>query len=210
MKNRYSSDSVARDFRVLRTRIEAEVSPPAILLVTSATERDGTALTAFGLAESLSGSQRAVVVTSDVSHPSKKGDGPFAVMSLAPERLAMMSRARVASLLEGLGKEYDYTVVDAGDLTKNGFGLLVLASADGALVAFRAGRSEVPADRTMIDMLDRSNVRLLGAVMTEETAIGQFAQRDEAARRNEWVQRRQSGAAGEALKISLSRAGKTS
>ena len=54
MKHRIATDSMAREFRLLRNRIEAEIHAPAVLLVTSATERDGAGLTAYGLAESLS------------------------------------------------------------------------------------------------------------------------------------------------------------
>jgi Mrp family chromosome partitioning ATPase len=64
MKHRITTDSHAQEFRLLRNRIEAEIQAPAVLLVTSATDSDGAALTAYGLAESLSKThQRAALVT---------------------------------------------------------------------------------------------------------------------------------------------------
>jgi len=68
MKHRISTDSLAREFRLLRNRIEAEVHAPAVLLVTSATDRDGAGLTAYGLAESLSKThQRTALLTTSAT-----------------------------------------------------------------------------------------------------------------------------------------------
>jgi Mrp family chromosome partitioning ATPase len=227
VKGRHANEPMAREFRILRTRIEAEISPPAILLVASATARDGAGLTAFGLAESLSNSdQRTVLIATETmstgspgrirngltqapATPLKKGDGPFPVISFTAERLATMSRTNVAALMQRLRGEYDYVVVEAGDFPKNSFGVLVLSSADAALVTFRSGRSEAPADRTMIDTLERSKAKLLGVVMLDEAAIEEHARGREAEKPTEWSPYRKPSAAGERLNITLGRAEKT-
>ena len=208
MKGRIHHDSMVHEYRLLRNRIEAEVHAPALILVTSATDRDGAGITAYGLAESLSKThQRTVLVTTDstvvapaeTSMPSSQqpalrrratdrlessghvtgGDGRFSVVYVSPERIATISRSSVASLVQGLRSEHDYVVIDAGDLPKNSFGLLLIASADATLLAFRAGRAQQPADRVMLDMLERAESKVLGVVMTDMSMIDTFAQRDE-------------------------------
>jgi Mrp family chromosome partitioning ATPase len=229
MKRRLSKDAMSREFRFLRTRIEAEVQAPALLFVTSATDRDGACLTAFGLAESLSRShQRAVLVTTDPaafpaadssSEPTplrrrasdtlepvrsaQRGDGTFSVVSISPERLTTISRSSVAALMKRLRAENEYVVVDAGDLPTNSFGQLLLPSADAALVTFRCGRSQQPADRTMLETLERCDAKLMGVVMTDEGAIQEFARRDEGETVADLPQRRKAAAGGERLNITL-------
>jgi Mrp family chromosome partitioning ATPase len=178
MKARIESSS--HEFRLLRNRIEADVHAPAVLLVTSATERDGAAVTAFGLAESLSKThQRTALVTaanpaaqspqvfvpaipsqrrraSDRLEASPgKAPGTLSVVSVSHERLATISRSSVAALVEDLRAEHDYVVVDGGDLPNNSFALLLAASADAVLVTFLAGRQQTPRDRVMLDTRER-------------------------------------------------------
>lgn len=201
MKHRITTDSLAREFRLLRNRIEAEVHGPAVLLVTSATEGDGASLIAFGIAESLSKTnQRTVLVT---THPPKRvsdsewtpptavplrrregdrveamrhpeGDGRLSLVSISPERLATISRDGVSRMVQGLRADRDYVVIDAGDLPNNSFGLLLASSADAILVGFRAGRAEQPGDRALLDTLERSEAKVLGVVMTDQTTIDHF------------------------------------
>lgn len=206
MKRRLSTDSMARDFRSLRNRIESEIQAPALVFVTSATERDGASFTARGLAESLGKThQRAVLMTTDGTvatpveslseHQSswgrRAGDrleprrqaelgGGFSVVTIAAERAATMSRSAVAALVQRLRSEYDYVVVDAADLPKNSFNLLLLSSADATLITFRSGRSQQPADRAMLDILERAEAKVLGVVMTEESEVDTFIRGDEA------------------------------
>ena len=68
-------------------------------------------------------------------------------------KVATISRSNVADLVADLRSRHDYVVIDAGNLPQNSFGLLLIGSADVALVAFRAGRSQQIADRAMLDAL---------------------------------------------------------
>jgi Mrp family chromosome partitioning ATPase len=205
MKRRITTDSMAHEFRLLRNRIEAEVNAPAIVLVTSATDVDGAGVTAFGLADSLSKSkQRTALVTTSAATPlstvsapdaprrrrandrleavsHSDGEGRLSVVSISPERLATISRSGVANLLEELRADHDYVVIDAGNLPKNSFGLLLVASADAALVAFRAGRAQEAADRVMLDTLERSEAKVLGVVVTDKAIIDHYQLQSESA-----------------------------
>jgi Mrp family chromosome partitioning ATPase len=201
MKHRIATDSLAREFRLLRNRIEAEVHAPAVLLVTSATDRDGAGLTAYGLAESLSKTHQrtALLTTSATPTPTEwssglpaprqrrrssdrldagniKMDGGFSIVSVSNERLATISRASIAELVSDLRAEHDYVVIDGGSLPENTFGLLLLPSADATLVAFLAGRPQLPADRTMLDTLEKAEAKILGVVMNDQATIDHFVE----------------------------------
>lgn len=204
MKARIVTDSHAHEFRLLRNRIEAEIRAPAVVLVTSATDRDGAHLTAFGVAESLSKThmRTALVMTSaaDEAEPSAAASngapvqrrrasdrldevapnavGKVSTITISRERLATISRSNVASLVQSLHAEHDYVVIDGGDLPNNSFGLLLLTSADATLVTFLVGREQVPADRMMLDTLERAEVKVLGVVMNDEAAIEHFTRHE--------------------------------
>jgi hypothetical protein len=196
------ADSLGREFRLLRNRIEAQIHAPALVFVTSATDEDGSGFAAHGIASSLSRThQRTVLVTTDPTFvPPVKAEpdgvrgrrasdkvtigdrppnsGEFSVVCLSPERVATISRTRVAEMVQELRASNDYVVVDAGNLAKNGLGLLLAGSADVAIVAFRAGRMEQQADRLMLDALERAESKVIGVVMTDQEAIDHFGQRD--------------------------------
>jgi Mrp family chromosome partitioning ATPase len=88
MKHRIVPDSLSREFRLLRNRIESEIQGPAVLLVTSASDGDGASLTAYGIAESLSRTHQrtALVTTAAVGH------GPEPVGAPAPAPALVRAR----------------------------------------------------------------------------------------------------------------------
>jgi Mrp family chromosome partitioning ATPase len=185
VKRRTTTEGMTREFRYLRTRIESEVESPALVFVTSATERDGAGHTAFGLAESLSRSyQRTALITTDstlraTGGEGESGDGTFSLVCISPERLTTMSRNSTAALVKRLRAENDYVVIDGGNLPGNGFALLLLPAADAVLVTFRSGRAQQPADRAMLDTLERSEAKMLGVVMTDAGALEEYAHREQ-------------------------------
>jgi Mrp family chromosome partitioning ATPase len=202
MKHRnISADSLAHEFRLLRNRIESATVAPALVFVTSATDEDGTGFAAQGIAASLSRThQRTVLITTDATlAPPSSGEmvgglrrrasdrvdsaqlaasssSGFSVVCLSPERVSTISRTRVAEMVQELRASNDYVVVDGGNLAENGLGLLLVSSADIAVVAFRAGRSEQPADRLMMDALERAESKVIGVVMTDQESLEHFAQ----------------------------------
>ena len=202
MKGRIATDSLSRTFRLLRNRVEAEIHAPAVILVTSATERDGAGLTAYGLAESLSHThQRTALVTSaapakalpeltspHAAAPRRRASdrlgsegsisGGMSIVTISQERLATISRSNATSLVEELRAQHDYVVVDGGDLSNNSFALLLIAAADAVLVSFLAGRQQAPADRDMLDRLERAESKVLGVVMTDQETIDHFEDRE--------------------------------
>ena len=78
-------------------------------------------------------------------------------------------------------------VIDGGDLPNNSFGLLLVASADATLVTFLAGRKEIPADRIMLETLERSETKVLGVVLNDQAAIDHFAPEHETETKTEPV-----------------------
>jgi Mrp family chromosome partitioning ATPase len=198
MKHRIHTDSLNREFRLLRNRIEAEIHSPAVILVTSATQRDGASLTAYGLAESMSKThQRTALITTAApleQRPPVNGEQPvlrrrasdrlagddsaaggLKIVSISHERLTTISRANVASLIADLRAEHDFVVIDGGDLPNNSFALLLVALTDAVLVTFLSGRQQTPQDRIMLDTLERSETKMLGIVMTDQASLDQFA-----------------------------------
>lgn len=196
MTHRIVTDSMAGEFRLLRNRIEAEVHSPAVVMVTSATERDGAELTSYGLAESLSRThQRTALLTTAQARPeiAVSGDKPprrrasdrlasddvsaspgLSIVSVSPERLATISRNSIDDLMKELRCQHDYVVIDAGGLPNNSFGLLLLASADAILIAFLAGRHQTASDRAMLDSIERVESKVLGVVMNDRATIDEF------------------------------------
>jgi Mrp family chromosome partitioning ATPase len=238
MKHRIATDSLGREFRLLRNRIEAEIHAPAVLLVTSATDRDGAGLTAYGLAESLSKThQRTALLTtsatalppgewSSPAMPSQRRratdrleagnttvEGGLSIVSISHERLATISRSSIAALVQGLRAEHDYVVIDGGGLPDNTFGLLLLASADAILVAFLAGRQQVTADRTMLDTIEKSEAKVLGVVMNDQETIDHFNDRvqklDPGVARNVTVSKAPATPLVQRLEVALQRLGKS-
>jgi Mrp family chromosome partitioning ATPase len=190
-------DSLARGFRLLRNRIEAEIQSPALLFVTSATAGDGAGFAAHGLAESLSRThQRTVLITSNPAlakdpelSPGERRrrasdrldaggaaaqSGSFSVVCISPERVATISRKRIGEMVLELRKNNDYVVVDAGDLSQNGLGLLLVGSADVTIIAFRSARAQQEADRLMLDTLERAECKILGVIMTDKRTLETF------------------------------------
>ena len=234
MKYRSTPEGMAREFRFLRTRIEAEVESPSLILVTSATERDGAGCTAFGLAESLSRShQRTALITTDstlcassgapeptpvrrrasdtleaIRYP-QRGDGTFSLVCISSERLTTMSRISVAALIKRLRAENDYVIVDAGGLPTNSFALLLLPAADAVLVTFRAGRTQQPVDRAMLDSLERSEAKMLGVVMTDVNALEEYVHRDQTPTVADLEAPRRASAGADPINITLRQAGKS-
>jgi Mrp family chromosome partitioning ATPase len=234
VKRRPTTEGMAREFRFLRTRIESEIESPALIFVTSATERDCAGYTAFGLAESLSRSyQRTALMTTDstlcassgvpeatplrrrasdsleaIRYP-QRGDGTFSLVSISPERLTTMSRSSVAALIKRLRAENDYVVIDAGNLPASSFALLLLPAADAVLVTFRSGRSQQPADRAMLDSLERSEAKMLGVVMTDAGALEEYTHRDQGQTVADLTPRRTTAAGGDPVNITLRQAGKS-
>lgn len=201
MKHRTPTDSVTHQFRLLRNRVEAEVTAPAVILVTSATGRDGASATARGLAESLSKThQRTALITASTGDANVQVAGTpgtqrrrasdalagpvsppahgLSVVSISHERLATISRTHVAGMVTSLLAEHDYVIVDGGDLPNDGFPMLFIASADAALVTFLTGRPQVPDDRVMLEQLERAELKLLGVVMTDQESIDHGVERD--------------------------------
>jgi len=83
----------------------------------------------------------------------------LSIVAISHERVTTMSRSNVAEMLAQLREQYDYVVIDGGDLPNNGFRASLFHLADGVLISFRTGRKQLAGDRVMLDSLERSEAK---------------------------------------------------
>ncbi|MGP6156075.1 MAG: hypothetical protein ACLPYS_00825 [Vulcanimicrobiaceae bacterium] len=191
--------SLSSELQLLRVRIEAFASGPAVIMVTSARTGDGKSLTAWSLADSLAAAGHAtVLVDANTDAPRTTGAAlvrdlrrfpnediaewarPFgpnglSVLSMSSrEVVTTSSRQTIRHLTTQLRKRFDFAIVDTGALPKNNIALLMAAAADGVLVAVRTGRPATKEDLTLVRMLQQTNRRILGVVLTSKETIDLF------------------------------------
>jgi succinoglycan biosynthesis transport protein ExoP len=191
--------SLSSELQLLRVRIEAFASGPAVIMVTSAQVGDGKSLTAWSLADSLAAAGHdAVLVDANTDAPRTTGAtlvrdlrrfpnediaqfarpfGPngLSVISMSqPEVATTSSRQTIRHLTTQLRKKFDFAIVDTGALPKNNIALLLAAAADGVLVSVRTGRAATKEDLVLVRTLQQTNRRILGVVLTSKETIDLF------------------------------------
>ena len=91
---------------------------------------------------------------------------------------SLFEDARLPELLDRLGKEYDYAIIDTPPLVSVSDGALIGAACDGTILVVRCG--EVPKKLVMqsVRQLERAGARLLGTVLNgvnvEHHAYGKY------------------------------------
>jgi Mrp family chromosome partitioning ATPase len=73
----------------------------------------------------------------------------------------------MAELIHQWRAEYDHVVIDSAPILMVSDSLSVAARADGTVLVVRAGLTRKKAISRSFDVLSRSNVRVLGAVMND-------------------------------------------
>jgi len=178
--------------RLLRASIEATVSPPGVIVVSSALAGDGKTEVASGLARALAecGYVTALVDTNwqnpgvaaslgmEAIPPVTQFDRiatsgqngvvkNLEVISIADRRFpALVSADRMQSLIADLRARFQYTIVDSAAIPIGMAGLQFARFADGVLLAVRLGRAPKPADKMTLQTLDRVGARILGVIAT--------------------------------------------
>lgn len=192
---------VQEQLQSLRARIEADLVPPAVVVVTSAAPADGKSLMAFGLARSMTqAGYKAVVVDTNHANPEVqggptiadlRGGEPFDVCAFArrsdrfgevdviplTDRLLQTSTSKeaVEGIAAQLRRAYDVTIVDTTRLLRSHMGLLFAACADGMLLSIRHGRPMSADDGFTVRLLERFQQRAVWVVTATSAAIGGFA-----------------------------------
>jgi len=188
-------DDMVAKLEVTRTRIEAEVSKPAVLTITSATERDGASLLATALAYGLERVGHAVLLV-DASSTVPTGNqrpvmkavsaGDVDVLTFvregarnAPDHVSLdsgtaSSRETVNAMLARFRSKYAFTIISAGVPMEDALALSLTAAADHVLIAFEDGRSARSADREFMRILESVNASPLGVVSVSPRSIREF------------------------------------
>jgi Mrp family chromosome partitioning ATPase len=166
-------------FDFLRVSLEAKLSGPALITVTSALAEDDASMVASGLAESFAeaGHATALVSTRSTGALARRRWTPAVVppggraslTRVSADQLAADShggRATLAGIVAKLRESYAITIVDAEPLPVSTVAYELVREADGVLVAIRLGRKPVPEDRTTLKLLEDCHAKVLGMVPT--------------------------------------------
>lgn len=182
-----------------RARLEAEMTTPAVIAVTSATPRDGSSMVATGLAHGLAGvGHRVLLVDGNVDAPTlaKSTSAPklsartdYDVLSYAtpgtngaPSVLALNAPAVAASCSRETAEpaaaqfrqHFTFTIIETAALPQSGMALAFACAADGVIIALKQGRAPSDADRELIKVLRAAQASLLGVVTTQHKMVREF------------------------------------
>jgi len=82
-----------------------------------------------------------------------------------PNPAELLASNRMLNLIHEWRQEYDHVVIDSAPILMVSDSLPIAASADGTVLVVRAGLTRKKAIARAFDLLSRSNIRILGAVM---------------------------------------------
>jgi len=169
--------------QLLRSRVEAELKKPAVVLVTSAHAGDGKSLTANSLATCFAKSgHRTALVNGNWSgagneaaaYPSP-ATGSFALLELPPESDSAVSREGLENFVNTVRHDYDYAIVDAGPYLNSNSAMALTQLVDGILLTVRVGRASSDEDEMMVRMVEHFRGNVVGVVAADGDAIAEFA-----------------------------------
>jgi capsular exopolysaccharide synthesis family protein len=84
-----------------------------------------------------------------------------------PNSAELLASNRMAELVHQWREEYDHVVIDSAPILMVSDALALTARADGTIMVVRAGLTRKKAITRSFELLDRSNARILGAVMND-------------------------------------------
>lgn len=169
--------------QLLRSRVEAELKKPAVVLVTSAHLGDGKSLTASSLATCFAKSgHRAALVNEnrsgadgvDPAVSERFSHGHVTSLELPPESDNAVSRENLTAFVTSLRGDYDYAIVDAGSYLDSNSAMALAQLVDGILLTVRVGRSSSEKDEMMARMIEHFRGNVIGVVATDAEAIAEF------------------------------------
>jgi Mrp family chromosome partitioning ATPase len=171
--------ALAGKFQLLRTRIEADLPLPAVVLVTSASRGDGKSVTASGLATCFAEAGRRVAFVDGQPRMAARAPGTIqSGVTLLPLPLdaqcTNVSSQAMAHFVEQMRGMYDCTIIDGVAFAQNNSPVVLAGIVDGVLLTVRLGRVPCREDRLMSEMLEHTKAPLLGVVAVSPDAIDGF------------------------------------
>jgi Mrp family chromosome partitioning ATPase len=182
-------------FFSIAARVETELASPAVLLVTSALDTDGTMMVSANLAQALvvEGYRVAVVDgRKETDEPEalrrplfgheKDVDGVQASRTYGEIALRDLgetfagSRRDVVALVERLRARYDYVIVSAPSFNRGSMPTLFAHACDGMLITVVKDRLATADDQRINAFLDGGSKPVVGIVSTTKSAVDNFEQ----------------------------------
>jgi Mrp family chromosome partitioning ATPase len=182
--------TLAAKFQILRARIESDLKPGSVILVTSAGAGDGKSVTAFGLATCLAQVGRRVALVEGSAGARSVKPAPYpleaATMPILPlpfdELETRHLGSSIGTFVAKMRTEYDFTVIDGAAFMRSSVPMLLASDVDGVLLTLRLGRAESEDDRLMSQMLGSAKANLIGVVAVASAAIAAFGHPPESSR----------------------------
>jgi Mrp family chromosome partitioning ATPase len=182
--------TLAAKFQILRARIESDLKPGSVILVTSALEGDGKSVTAYGLASCLAQVGRRVALVDGSATARSINPSPYppevANMPIVPlpfdELETRRLGASIGSFVAKMRGEYDFTLIDGAAFMRSSVPMLMSSDVDGVLLSVRLGRSQSEDDRLMCQMLASAKANLLGVVAVSAESLAAFGPPPESSR----------------------------
>ena len=148
--------------------IEAEIGESAVVLVTSATSRDGSGFVARGLARAYA--ERGIrVAFATLDESASVGgftdEGSYDTIPIGGLS-ARTSTPQFAALVEDWRRRYDVVIVDGPSLLGSPKALHFARIASGLLLTVRSGRSVRREDGELANLAERLGTKILGVVQT--------------------------------------------
>jgi Mrp family chromosome partitioning ATPase len=155
--------------QLLRTRVEAELGKPAVVMITSARAGDGKSLTAYSLAGCFAKYNHRVALVSGSGEEYHQ----LSVLEMPGEE-SNASRDQLATFVEKMRSEYDFTIIDAETFVSSSTVMALSRLVDGILLAVRIGRAPTDDDEAMVAIIEQFGSRVIGVVATEADTIADF------------------------------------
>jgi len=146
-------DTLNSQIQLLRSRVEADLAKPAVVMVTSALPGDGKTMTAHSLAVSFGQSGHRVALAGSPVTAAQRG---VTFVGIPSEDGRITERERLVAFIESSRAAYDYTVVDAGTFLRSNTAMALAALVDGILVTVRVGRAPSDDDELLVRTIEHS------------------------------------------------------
>jgi Mrp family chromosome partitioning ATPase len=174
--------TLAAKFQILRARIESDLKPGSVILVTSALPGDGKSVTAYGLADCLAQIGRRVALVDGSATARSANPSPYpldaAKMPIVPlpfdELETRRLGASIGTFVAKMRSEYDFTLIDGAAFMRSSVPMLLASAVDGVLLTVRLGRAQTDDDLLMCQMLGSAKANLLGVVAVSAESIAPF------------------------------------